>query len=785
MIPSWEGIFSSVRHPRPRSLDKIPTFLRGLPQFVLWQYEHRGDATKPTKVPYQPDGRRASSTDSSTWSPLPTCVDAAERRDWGLGFVTCRKDGLVGVDLDKCIAENGAVEPWAQDIIDRLDSYTEVSPSGRGFRMWVRGTLPPEGRKKGRFEVYDSGRFLTVTGHHVPGTPATIEERTEALAAVHAEVFGDRGGNAQRAPYERTGDPPGDATLQLIREDSELRQLYEEPHSASRHPSESEVDQALATHLAIRGVAGAEIEAVLRERRAALGGKRKDIQYFQRTVERALGWAQSRPRRPYHDFSDIDNGLRLAEHRADVLAHSHQIGDDAWAIRRDGLWRFEGEPGARIIGQDYLLGWERDALSDLRAARAAAKAEPSESADKRVEMAEKYLTKVRGLKSGARLSAMLKEAKPRVQVPAREWDAEPHVLSVPGGIVELAPDSEALERDGHVAKLREARPSDLVTMRTAARFDPDATCDVWRSIVEHAVPDPATRRAVQQLFGMALVAGEYQRQKKFLLVWGPPNTLKTTMIDHGLCAALGSYAETTRMHTFSDRAEMGANTPGLASIARHRVVQIPEIGERVKFGGETLKAFSGGDRLEATQKFERPGRYDPIGALMFRGNVRPRVSFDDEGLWNRLIIVAFTNQITVPDGKVRDKINLDAVLKWCIEGYRDYLRNGLQLSDEILKERDAYRDSQNPLSDYIAERCVLDSDAETTLAAVYEDLMEYDPRLADRTRRSTLALQLYAYPGVSKGPRPMRRGRREQVVRGLRLAAQTSQTIRRDDNAVC
>jgi putative DNA primase/helicase len=70
-----------------------------------------------------------------------------------------------------------------------LDSYTEITPSGTGLHTLAYGRLPPGGRRRGQIEMYDALRFFTVTGHHLAGTPRTLEERTAALAALHAQVF--------------------------------------------------------------------------------------------------------------------------------------------------------------------------------------------------------------------------------------------------------------------------------------------------------------------------------------------------------------------------------------------------------------------------------------------------------------------------------------------------------------------------------------------------------------------------------------------------------------------
>ena len=100
------------------------------------------------------------------------------------------------MDLDACRdPATGALAPWAAALVARLDGYTEASPSGTGVHVLVEGRLPPGWRRRpvpgvpgAAVELYDAGRFLTVTGRHVPGTPATLEPRDAVLAALHAEL---------------------------------------------------------------------------------------------------------------------------------------------------------------------------------------------------------------------------------------------------------------------------------------------------------------------------------------------------------------------------------------------------------------------------------------------------------------------------------------------------------------------------------------------------------------------------------------------------------------------
>ena len=156
--------------------------IRDLKQWVCWRTETREG--KPTKIPYAPlTGRRADSTNPETWAGYGEAISACEEHGYhGVGFVFTAEDDLCGVDLDKCLdPRTGELEAWAQEIIDELDSYAEISPSGTGIHVLVRGTLPPGRNRKGRFEAYDRGRYFTVTGKHLAGTPKTIEGRQEHL----------------------------------------------------------------------------------------------------------------------------------------------------------------------------------------------------------------------------------------------------------------------------------------------------------------------------------------------------------------------------------------------------------------------------------------------------------------------------------------------------------------------------------------------------------------------------------------------------------------------------
>jgi primase-polymerase (primpol)-like protein len=164
-------------------MPKLPKELKQIPHWILWRMGEREG--KPTKLPVNPmTGGMASTTDPKTWTNYGEAVDilqAGRIQANGLGFVFTEEAGIVGVDLDKCrSAETLKLEPWAQGIMDRLSSYTELSPSHTGLHILVRGKMPPNGNRRGRVEIYGTARYFCMTGEMLTGI-GTVEPRQEAL----------------------------------------------------------------------------------------------------------------------------------------------------------------------------------------------------------------------------------------------------------------------------------------------------------------------------------------------------------------------------------------------------------------------------------------------------------------------------------------------------------------------------------------------------------------------------------------------------------------------------
>lgn len=187
---------AQLKFDAQRLAAQVPTELRDRNQWVAWKYVVRDG--KSTKVPVNPrTGESAASTGVETWGSYDDAIAACERdsRLAGVGFVFTRTDPFCGIDLDRAInQQTGDLKPWAAELVQQLDSYTEVSPSGTGVKVFLRGKKPGSRCKRshhdGVVEVYDQGRFFTITGTRFENTDSVVADRQSQLNQLYNLLFG-------------------------------------------------------------------------------------------------------------------------------------------------------------------------------------------------------------------------------------------------------------------------------------------------------------------------------------------------------------------------------------------------------------------------------------------------------------------------------------------------------------------------------------------------------------------------------------------------------------------
>ena len=326
--------------------DNLP--YKDSPSWTLWKKETRNG--KPAKVPYQVNGNRAKSNDSTTWAKFDTVFMAYQ--DIG-GFdgicwmMPVKPSGLIFIDIDHCI-KNGVIEPWAQEIVDDFNSYTEKSQSEHGLHILITGEKPiRKCRKHGSpFEIYDCLRPCYLTGDVVEAH-TTIEARLEPLDRLFEAIFADEMRQANE-PQKKT--TPGESSLSdealilkatLSKGGNEFKALWD-GSTLGYGGDDSAADMALMNKLAFwTGGDALQMERMFSS--SGLGRREKwqnRPDYRERTIRKAISDATEFYKPPHeeteeerHHREHAEANIPITRARADAIeartgVHIYNAEDD-------------------------------------------------------------------------------------------------------------------------------------------------------------------------------------------------------------------------------------------------------------------------------------------------------------------------------------------------------------------------------------------------------------------------------------------------------------------------
>lgn len=242
--------------------DNIPDELKRYRQFCVWRYEEP-DGRKLTKVPYCPTtGHAAAVDDPSTWVDFNTaCRAVVETEHYsGIGFVLTENDPFAFIDLDNPGDDKDAMDKQLQ-IYNEFDSYAELSPSGNGLHILVYGQLK-RGRRRGKIEVYSSGRYMTMTGNVYRHAP--IRDCNVQLNSLYDRLGEGRnldmfyaGAEAERFTDEKLIEVASTAANA-----EKFNDLFYHGNWQGHYPSQSEADFALFDIIAFYSQNGQQTQRI-------------------------------------------------------------------------------------------------------------------------------------------------------------------------------------------------------------------------------------------------------------------------------------------------------------------------------------------------------------------------------------------------------------------------------------------------------------------------------------------------------------------------------------------
>jgi putative DNA primase/helicase len=684
------------------NLTGIPEELKEYPNWVCWTMDVRDG--KPTKVPLNPKtGGNAQSNNPSTWGNYEIAVqryrECENDRIQGIGFIP--NNGYVGIDLDHCRdPETGQIQPWAQEIIEQFKSYTEVTPSQAGVRIWIKGNLPDHGRKKGNIEMYAAGRFFTVTGHHLEGTPHEIHHCEVELKKVHAEIFGD-------SPKSKMGSVSSPKTSLDLANVDLMRKAMEAANGDkfnrlwtgdfSEYPSQSEADFALCLLLAFWTKRdAARIDSLFRQ--SGLMREKWNEKHYgdgrtygQATIQKAIeettevyseSQRDERTESPSHTTSLLHYHLTDA---GNAECFKELFGDQNIFIPEKKKWlRFDG------------IKWSEDQqvlLKMLETVRLRGKQAMSVLEDPEARKAAVKWSLAS--ESRMRLNAALSVAEPMLSQGINSFDSNPWVLCCSNGAIDLK-----------TGKLITPTREDWLYKSTNVPYDPVARCERFSQFLDEVFNgDRQIMDFVQKAMGYSLT-GLTVEQVLFIL-YGTGANGKSIFLNL-MGDLLGDYSITTPASTFKDTPYHDSIPNDIARMAGARFIKSIEVKEGTKLNEERIKALTGGDRITARFLHNEFFEFIPVGKFWIAANHKPVVRGSDEAIWRRIRLIPF--EVFIPpekrDPHLSEKLRaeLPGILAWAVEGCLKWQVEGLKPVGKVKEWTDNYRAESDLIAQFLDEK---------------------------------------------------------------------------------
>jgi putative DNA primase/helicase len=714
-----DGTKAPPSHAPP---DTVPAELAAVRQWVAWRWEERGG--KSTKPPLNPHGgQHASTTDPATWGTLQDALHFCRENLWaaGVGFVFTKHDPYVGIDLDKCRdPQKGEIAPWAQSIVDYLSSYTEVSPSGTGVKVFVRGAIPA-GARKGAIETYDSGRYFTVTGLHLRGTPRTIEDRSAEISALYAWLKA-----AEVA--DRQGDLPASVPVDV--DDAVLIEKAKTAANGARferlwngdwsdYPSQSEADLALCSHLGFW--TGGERDRIDRLfRQSGLYREKWDEPHFAggrtygvATIDRAVSGDRSfygtaiQPTGPPPSYGQGSTPVPLRFPRTDsgnaelfASLYGHRLRYDhrrrRWLLWAGHWWEPDIDEEVLRLAKEAAR-WRYQAapglFRDPDELKAEAKWAISSESRMRLEAA-----------------LALAQAEPPIADSGEGWDADPWLLGVANGVVDL-----------RTGALREGRPDDRITMHSPVPYEPEARCPRWLTFLREVFGDDDDlidfiwRACAYSLTGLT-------NEECHFLCWGSGCNGKGTFqrVQRDI---VGDYASNTPFSTL-EMSSRNSIPNDLAALYGKRLVTASELNEAVRLNEARMKMLAGQDPVTARFLHGEFFTFVPNAKFWLAVNHKPIVNDDSTGFWRKIRLIPFIQCFEGrADRNLKDALRAEypGILTWMVDGCLEWQRRGLDPPPSVRAATEQYRAESDPIADFLRDRCATDPQLTARAGELYID----------------------------------------------------------------
>jgi len=293
-------------------------------------------------------------------------------------------------------------------------------------------------------------------------------------------------------------------------------------------------------------------------------------------------------------------------------------------------------------------------------------------------------------------------------ISANVLDSDPYLFNTVNGTLDL-----------ETGKLNPHNPNDLITKVAGCGYDPDAEGVHFPKFLSEILPDPEVREYVQCLVGCAML-GKVQEHVLPLFI-GAGRNGKSKLLE-AVLHTFGDYGLTAPTSLLVEK-NANASTSDKMMLRGKRIVVCSETDEGQRFATSTVKLLTGGDDITARGLYKDWITFTPSHLIFLMTNHQPRTDGTDNAMFERLKKISFEQMFTGDrqDPELSDKLELErqVVLRWAVEGYQKYEKEGLKAPSKVEADTETYRLSNDPLGKFLSTYTLVQEGASVGVTELY------------------------------------------------------------------
>lgn len=718
------------------------------------------------KIPYRVDGIKAKPNDIHDFTTYENAkAHISEFDGISLGLFTSKSGmHLCAIDIDHCVDKTGEISRFAWDIIQRIASYTEYSPSGTGVHIifqsrdtWdkdayytnKREIVDPstgeivmcDGVPTG-LEIYNSGMTAKVMRMSENMIPTAITDVKEVSISWLLKKYMTK---TPIVVVEDEVETPkfSDSISDYFSRDAKLRDLYNKTDHDETE-GDSQTDMALCCKLAFyAGKDEQRIDDLFRasqwyiskdERHKEKWSRRND--YRETTIKKACSLVHYTAKRTETPLGD-SRAIETTNYTQDDTGNARRLIDSfgidlrwnvenrMWMIWNGRYWdtdvmnRVRGYVDKMVIAMAReLRQFEDEHINN------ATPDEPASDAD--IRYAKAMAKNIAYLRSKRGKDNCLSEAQSVGDTPITNsmFDAKTDCICTENGTYNL-----------HTGEVYENARLNYFTkcipLTPNFKDEPKQFLAFLRTILKK---HPETIDFIHRLFGYCLTAETFEQ--KIFFLYGDGNDGKSVLLDT-VSKAMGEYACSAKKDLIMNNPQQSnnMNENSLARIKAKRLVWIDEVGSSDRLNEGLVKnVTSGTGEISARFLYANEFTYRFTSKIVVTTNYEPRITGTDRGIWRRIVVLPFDLGLSERDidRQLARKLEteLPSILGWLIQGAMAYYERGLadtpQCSLNMIKE---YQEESDEVQIWLDENTQESDDSDCVSASIlYEDFLKWTIR---------------------------------------------------------